>query len=748
MVVFEAGFSSGIGEKVVLRVRTWLVSQNIAANTSVYGWQVVAFQTAPTYSWCAYGDAVAVVHVNDSVVFNGKWAGHGNWDFRNLGAGAEVAIASGQQTIVHNADGQKHVRVTVSASDAQFPLGSASLDVWDTATLPTIPRESDFTVTNATADGVSSAVVTISPASPNFRHHVRWKLGSAVLEKGDVATSTSMVIPTTWNQFITTSTSASAVLEVETWSSGGFVGKRVKNFTVSVPTTYVPSFTVTGTQIQHGSLSGVSLYLQGYTGVKVIATSAAPGTYASLASWTVSGPDGTANGTFANNTGLTVQPLRKSGSQTYTVTVTDSRGRSTSKTFPLTVVAYAPPAITSASAVRSNSAGTAVDDGLYIKAQASTTHTAFTGNTITRTLRWRRSGTSTWSSQTFVSGTAAVVGAGTISPDYAYDVQWEAADRLTTSVRTYSVGPASYLMSMDAASGGVAVGGPAETSKTFRVYSPYTIKADMPIQENGLTLERLYGAGWPCYNFGSGYLIQTDITPTENTMWMLDVRLNTYAAASTEGTGEVKVQGYAYGDGSVINNTAATSTVGRRDVYAFFYANTLHLWFRGGYAETAHINLRTRTGGANHRILSVANAAMPTSGVSRSVTIVPEVLGYKPQAHATFTYSPGSTAGGASRVLATGTITVRKPSIVFFSGNLQAITTTNAAAWFDVEIVGVGGYQFRVHSYGKAIHTAAAWSRGLKVDAAGTYTVRVVARVDAGAGAMQFEDIHAEVWTF
>ena len=652
----------------------------------------------------------------------------------------------------HNNDGTKSVGISATGSIPGTVWSSTSLSA--TVELPTIPRASSVSLSKSVFDLGETITISINRASSSFTHSVRHNFGGTGVTIADnVDTSLTYTFPLTLANLIPNKTGSEADLWVDTYSGSTHIGTKYIKFTANVPSTVIPTVgAITVSDPTGHSAKTGGQYVQGYSKANV-SVAASTGAYGStIKSVTISAGSSSvvsSSGTF---------DLSTAGTVTITATAEDSRGRKHSRTANITVAAYSQPVISTFTAVRALSSGVVDGMGSYARVTTVGSATSIPNNTVSWVISYRLVGASSWTTATSGSDTAQplawnnvyTLGGGAIDPTKSYEFRVVASDKITSVSRSVIISAGLATMAWGKNSVGIGI---IPTRGTLEVggdvYATNAL-ADDRFYEKGFTLDRLYGVGWPCYHFSNGYLIRTNIGPTEDVMFMLDIRLNTYMGATTVGTGELQVQGYSYGSGSAIAHTAATSTVGPRNVFAFFYSNTLHFWLSGGSYETAHINLRSQlgTGGANHRILNVTNVGMPASGVARSVTIVPEVLGYKPQTHATFTYSAGSTANGASRVLATGTITINKPSIVFFSGNFQALTDTNAAAWFDVEVVGVAGYQFRLHSYGKAIHTAAAWSRGFNVAAAGTYTVRVVARVDAVGGYMRFEDIHAEVWTF
>lgn len=179
--------------------------------------------------------------------------------------------------------------------------------------------------------------------------------------------STTFTIPTTWYSALPNGTSATATAVLYTYNGSTLVGSTQKTFTVSVASTVKPTISsVTATpHSDNATIDGWALAVQGYSYL-TIAVSATAGSGASISSISISGHGINQSSTSTSgNTAI----LTSTGSQTYTITVRDSRGRVASTTKAVTIYAYSNPEITGLSAIRCLSDGTASDiEGNYIKA--------------------------------------------------------------------------------------------------------------------------------------------------------------------------------------------------------------------------------------------------------------------------------------------------------------------------------------------------------------------------------------------
>ena len=127
-------------------------------------------------------------------------------------------------------------------------------------------------------------------------------------------------------------------------------------------------------------------------------------------------------------------PLSAAGIFRPTARVSDSRGRTiTVEGAPLTVWDYHPPTLSSVSVIRCNSAGTADENGAYLKVRAVASCAEVGGrNSVSLTVRLRKAGGAWGSAKSLVSGTAEILLA---SAGEVYEAEFSAVDTLG-SVKT------------------------------------------------------------------------------------------------------------------------------------------------------------------------------------------------------------------------------------------------------------------------------------------------------------------------
>lgn len=268
--------------------------------------------------------------------------------------------------VYHNADGTKSVYIGARANGhaAQYGPSSTVAPSGDcvagaTVTLDTIPRASAVTLNKSSLTAGESITATITPASGSFSHVITWSCGSysstATLAAG--ATSHTFTVPTAWCSAFPTANSGTLTCTVQTKSGSMNIGAPVvKTATLNVPS-YTPAATlsITGNNLLDGE------YVQGKSTVSgSVSASTSYGATISSISTSVAGK------TYSGAS-FTSSVLSSAGNVTITTTVTDSRGKTKTDSKTITVYAYAPPYISTLSAVRCLADGTVDDNGTYAK---------------------------------------------------------------------------------------------------------------------------------------------------------------------------------------------------------------------------------------------------------------------------------------------------------------------------------------------------------------------------------------------
>lgn len=142
---------------------------------------------------------------------------------------------------------------------------------------------------------------------------------------------------------------------------------QYRYLTVTVPASVLPTMaSFTATRNNNGVNAAITGYVRNYTKVS-LAMGAVAGAYGS----TISNLYIVGGGAQVWATSALLGPFGAPGVITFTAVVVDSRGRSVSRQVSITVLDYASPAFSAASAYRCNAAGDADSAGAYIKLKAT-----------------------------------------------------------------------------------------------------------------------------------------------------------------------------------------------------------------------------------------------------------------------------------------------------------------------------------------------------------------------------------------
>lgn len=319
--------------------------------------------------------------------------GEKRWNPYNYSSTGWYKLGSKTITVSHNADGTKSIALTAEwdcGFDSSYTPRHLSLS--ETVTLPTIPRASTATTSGSTLG--ETLAITIKRASSSFTHKLYYTCGSVKdqLIAENVGTSYSWnAPPVSLAQQAPNAETVALTLTVKTYNGSTYVGAWSTAVKLAVPSTVVPALSVaisdpTGVSDTYGG------YVQLRSKVKVdITASGAQGS--TIKSYSIK-----VGGIYAATSASgTTDYLPDSGELIVACAVTDSRGRTTTKTQSISVLAYRKPAITAISAARCNADGTANRAGTYGKVTFSGAITSLSAkNTAAYAVQYREVGAVDW----------------------------------------------------------------------------------------------------------------------------------------------------------------------------------------------------------------------------------------------------------------------------------------------------------------------------------------------------------------
>lgn len=415
------GISTGQTDKYSLLLDVSEKSYSIENNTSQVEWWVGIRSNTAYHNHYGLSETY-VVNINGTVVHNAVHT-------PTVNSGATVWVASGTTTVSHNADGSKSISVSASFNNADrgtyLPTtGSCSGNL----TLTTIPRATTPSIDKPSLDCGSAIKISGTSASSNFSHkvYVTWngtKTQIGTIDSGTTTPSFSYTIPTDWEKNIPNSTSDIATFTLETISGSTSVGSKTVNATIKVRSGVVPSIGTVSISDTNSICAGIGQYVQSQSKLKfTIATSGNQGS-------TITSVSTKFNGQTYSGSTFTTQTIQNSGTLTYTITVTDSRGRTATKSGSVSVTAYNPPSLTNVSAKRANS-GYAVDEssGTYALLHFKVGFTSLSNKNVTSFyIQYRTSGASSW---TKINSWAN---------NYTLEQDYKAGNLFTSTTSTYEI---------------------------------------------------------------------------------------------------------------------------------------------------------------------------------------------------------------------------------------------------------------------------------------------------------------------
>lgn len=221
------------------------------------------------------------------------------------------------------------------------------------------------------------------------------------------------------------------------------------------------------------------------------------------------------------------------------------------------------------------------------------------------------------------------------------------------------------------------------------------------------------------YNFTTGCLVKTNISASSPAMCFVHIIGNGYASLREIDT---TLQFYNYPDGnSIINSSATNYGLDFGDISVFNYDGVVYIWFKQtGAFQTFFVYVHYNYGICN-RITSITNAAKPTSGVTRQVTVTPKDVALTTSNIASATKLAtarsinGTNFDGTENITTSTWGTARSIGIVNSDGTGTAVTTSvNGSANVNLKLPST----IKAELSGNA--TSAGYSKGL--EAAGSAT--------------------------
>lgn len=448
-----------VASYITLRFSWTSGTQNVANNYTPVNWklQLISSNSSARISSTAAKDY--------SVTVDGKtWSGTNTV---GLSGGATKTLASGSKNIYHNSDGTKSFNysfsqdfdITYSGSSVGTKSGSGS------GTLNTIPRGS--VLGSISAFTIGNAInIPITKYSTSFTDTLTISVGGTTIktisdiDNGYDVSFTSTELTNIYKK-LPSATSGTFTFKLTTKSGSTTIGTSTKTAKGTISSTIKPAISsVSLSEYVSGIATQFGAYIQNKSRISGTVNASA-GSGSSIEAYKI-----TINGATYSSRSFTTNVLKTSGSNSYSVTVTDKRGRTASTSGTFNVLAYTEPTISKFTVIRSDADGTNNDEGAYAKINATASITSLSSkNTKSFLLRYRVKGSSSWTNiETYTSGYSYSVTnkiVPNISVDSAYDFQLVATDYFNSSDPTekaVSLSTAYTILDIKANGKGIAFG--------------------------------------------------------------------------------------------------------------------------------------------------------------------------------------------------------------------------------------------------------------------------------------------------
>lgn len=460
---------------------SWSIAQDVTGNYSIVTARLYYSRNNTGYT--TYGTWSGKIVINGTATSSSKSISI------TYNSNTEAMYASVK--VPHNSDGTKTITISASGSISGTSLSSTSVS--GSVTLDTIPRAS--TVTMATDGTMDSAFsVTINRASSSFTHTLQYYFGTKVFTIATKTSSTSL----SW-----TPKSSDLATEIPnavrgvgnfvctTYNGNTVIGTKEQLVYLNLPTNVKPSIgsltltpatmTLLDTATGNASSSTTNLLVQNKNKLTLAASNANPGYGSTIAYYTFSGPSYSSKVTSsASSCSTSISSVSSTGTLTYQVTATDSRGRTSdpvSKT--ITCYAYSAPNLSSFSAYRANASGAQDESGTYLKCTYTSSYASVNGSNGV-TVRAYYNG----SSQVGSDNSVLINLNGDASTTYKVYITVRDKYGGYKATSTKIVYGAFRIMNITSDGTGVALGKKAESVNKFESRWPAKINGDISFGSN------------------------------------------------------------------------------------------------------------------------------------------------------------------------------------------------------------------------------------------------------------------------
>ena len=358
------------------------------------------------------------------------------------------------------------------------------------------------TVSKSSADLDTSFLISTNRVNSSATHSLLYVFGSESASIADnVGTGYTWTPPLSLAAQVPNATAGICTIYCYTYIGGIYTGYSTCTITLTVPSYVTPSLSFVTMEANSDISRQFGCYVRTHSQLYVTIT--AGGNRGS----TISSYRATINGTTYTTSSFTTNYLNTAGENTLTVTVTDSRGRTTSLTTTIDVADYSPPSLTRFTAERSNSDGSAAQtDGSNVRVNvAGSVSPVENKNTFSCTVYYKLKSAASWTSAGTIAPSGYTINAvnQVLSQTFAvlssYDIKVRLQDYFSYVEQSVSIGTKQVIMDILSNGQGIAFGKIAETSGCVDFGWPLKLNTPLSVANGGTGAS---SASMALYNLG------------------------------------------------------------------------------------------------------------------------------------------------------------------------------------------------------------------------------------------------------
>lgn len=446
-------------------------------NTSTVSWQLW-LERASSWAYDLYNESLAEVQINGQSILS-KYV---SFDLRNSDW---VRFGSGTLTIPHNDDGTKSISISTRLTNVA-DMGNIDW-VNGTVDLSTIPRASSIQSVSATELG-KTVTVEIEKKASGFKHQVWWSVnGSDWIDLGrNHDTSVQFTVPLDYANRITNSDKGTVDVCVRTLQGDTTIGRDVylNGTSILVPKNIVPtleSVTAVEKTAKVAEIIPKGHFVKGKSTIRLEAVGAKGAYGSSIVSTEL------ILGNLVVRSSQGDFPANNIGTVTAVAKVTDSRGRTATKSIQINIVDYYAPKIL---AFLANRAGNGTNKTIMSTVLANVSPLIVNGSNINRynlKIQYSEKGTNrwidavNWSNETTEVINRQINSGAFYALDKSYNLRLVIQDRVSDIVDSVlTVRSSEVLVALG--DGRIGFGGFPELKKHCEFFKPATMHSSLNVE--------------------------------------------------------------------------------------------------------------------------------------------------------------------------------------------------------------------------------------------------------------------------